>query len=147
MKSFEIQITAGFYIGAAFSVLLLPWNILVSFAAATAIHELCHLLVLQHCNVPVHQIKLGIFGAVLNTGNMTPGQELCCAAAGPSGSLLLVLLARWFPLTALFGLFQGLFNLLPIYPLDGGRILRSIFMLAKMGRWDYNSSDYEQRGI
>lgn len=147
MKSFEVQISGGFYIAAAFSVLLLPWNVLLSFAAASAVHELCHLVMLRWCKVPVYQIRLGMFGAGLSTAAVLPGQELVCAAAGPAGSLLLACFVKQFPLIALFGFVQGLFNLLPIYPLDGGRILRSIFMLAKRAFCDYNSPDYLQRGI
>lgn len=144
MKSFEIQISSGFYISAAFAVLLLPWNLLLAFILAASVHELCHLVVLKWYRVPVHQIKLGLLGAKITTGPLLPWQELICAAAGPFGSLALVLLSRWAPLLALFGLVQGVFNLLPVYPMDGGRIFRSIFMLAKMARWDYNSPDYEK---
>ena len=142
MKSPEIRISAGFYIAAAAAVLLLPWNVMISFAAASAVHELGHLAMLRCCRVPVHQIRLGIFGAGLSTAAMPPRQELICAAAGPAGSLLLVCFSRQFPMIALFGTVQGLFNLLPIYPLDGGRVLRSIFMLAKTALCDYNSPDY-----
>lgn len=146
MRLFDIRISAGFYIGAALAVLLFPWNILFSFALAAGFHELCHLIALCCCHVSVQQMRLGPFGAVITTGPMLPGQELLCTAAGPAGSLFLVTLARWIPITALFGLAQGIFNLLPLYPFDGGRIIRCIFMLAKTARCDYNSPDYKQRG-
>ena len=55
---------------------------------------------------------------------MEPVQEALSALAGPAGSFLMLLLCRVFPEAALWGTVQGLFNLLPVYPLDGGRVLR-----------------------
>lgn len=57
---------------------------------------------------------------------MAAWKEALCALAGPVGSFSVVLLAEYFPEAALFGLVQGLYNLLPVYPLDGGRILRCL---------------------
>lgn len=141
MRSFDIELTAGFCIGAALAILTLPCNVLLSFAVSAAFHELCHLAVLFWYQVPIQRMELGLFGAKITTGVMEPLQELLCAAAGPVGSLMFVLFADRLPLLAVFGLVQGLFNLLPIYPLDGGRVLRSIFMLAKTARWHYNRAD------
>ena len=132
MKSYEIQISAGFYIGLALAVLMLPWKILLSFGIGALFHELCHLAALGCCGIPVRLIRIGLMGTEITTAPMFPGQELICAAAGPLGSLLLVGLSGWMPELALFGLVQGVFNMLPIYPLDGGRVVRAIFMLAKM---------------
>jgi len=126
--------------------MLLPWNILAAFLMASGFHELCHLAALRCIRVPVHQIRLGFLGARITAGAMLPGQELICAAAGPAGSLMLAIFARYLPVTAVFGLVQGTFNLLPVYPLDGGRVVRSIFMLAKNAHCDYNSPDHKQRG-
>ena len=66
----------------------------------------------------------------MELGCLSPVRELLAAAAGPVGSLSLMLMGRFFPRLALCGLVQGLFNLLPIYPLDGGRILRRALELA-----------------
>ena len=57
---------------------------------------------------------------------MTRMQEVSCPSAGPLVSLTLCLLSRWMPILGLCALVQGLFNLLPVYPMDGGRILQAI---------------------
>ena len=142
MKLPELECTAGFYIGIALAILLLPWEVLAAFLVASGFHEFCHIVALRCCHVPIRQIKLSAFGAKIETAAMIPEQELVCAAVGPIASLLLVFLAHWFPILAIFGLCQGLFNLLPIYPMDGGRVVRSIFLLAKMSRCGYNSPDH-----
>lgn len=128
----EIEISAGAYLGLALGILIFPLDYLLAAILAAGIHECCHLLALRCCSVPVTRLEIGLLGSKIRTGMMSSGQELLCAAAGPGGSLSLMLLAGITPLLSLFGLCQGLFNLLPLYPLDGGRICRSIFMLAKM---------------
>jgi len=142
MKRPEISVSAGAYLGLAMGILTLPLDCLLAAATAAGIHECCHLFVLTLCNVPIAEVKIGFFGAKIRAGVMTCSQEIICVAAGPIGSLSLLLIARWMPLLALFGLCQGLFNLLPIYPLDGGRICRSIFLLAKTHHCEYNSPNY-----
>ena len=147
MKLPEIKVSGGLYIGSALAILVIPWKVLAAFVVATTVHECCHLAALRWIGIPVAAVRLGLFGAQITTGFMTPKQELVCAFAGPAGSLARVLFARQLPMSAVFGLCQGLCNLLPVYPLDGGRILRSIFLLAKIDRSGYNSADNLQRGI
>ena len=109
----------------------LPW--LLAALGAGAFHELCHFLALYAAGTPVRGFQLGPRGARILTGPLDPKTELICASAGPLGSLFLLLFLRLFPRMALCGAFQGLFNLLPIYPMDGGRVLRSA--LALLGPW------------
>lgn len=122
----EFSVSAGGCVYGALLLLLLPLKLVICVCLAAAVHEFCHILMLQICRVPIRSIRLGMGGAMIQTIPLSPMQELLCAAAGPAGSLLCLLLLRIFPLFALCGLLQGLYNLLPIYPLDGGRILQSL---------------------
>lgn len=103
-------------------VLPLPW--LGAAILAAAVHELCHLAAVRLLGGRTEGLRVGAGGARLGAVLPTPGRELLAIAAGPLGSLSLVLLARLLPRTALCGLVQGLYNLIPVEPLDGGRAVR-----------------------
>lgn len=121
----EFSVSAAGCITVSLMVLVLPIPWLIAVFLAAAVHESFHLICLKLYRIPVYRIRIGIHGAVIETAALTPAQELLCAAAGPVGSLLCILWVRIFPTLALCGLLQGAYNLLPVYPLDGGRILYS----------------------
>ena len=126
-----LEVSPCSHLVAAAMILLLPFRLLTAAMLAAAFHELCHLIVLLAFSTPIYGIRINPAGAVIQTGVLSPAQELICAAAGPTGSLLLLVLSDVFPLLAFSGLIQGLFNLLPVYPLDGGRILRQLMTIGK----------------
>ncbi|HYH11225.1 MAG TPA: site-2 protease family protein [Thermomicrobiales bacterium] len=114
----------------------------VLFFASILFHELGHSFVAQRYGIPVKNITLFIFGGVaqLSARAKSADVELRVAAAGPAVSLalsaifgLIWLVARnvdyiaapalWL---ATLNLMLTLFNLLPGFPLDGGRILRAL---------------------
>jgi Zn-dependent protease len=111
------------------------------FFASVLLHELGHSLVALREKVPVKGITLFIFGGVAQIGDEppTPGAEFRIAIAGPLTSLLLAalsaLLRAGFSGTAVLAaplayvarinLMLAFFNLIPGFPLDGGRVLRS----------------------
>ena len=103
--------------------LMVPLNWLFAAFLAAAFHELCHILAVQAFGGQIRDIRLGGKGAVLDAAPLSPGRALAAIMSGPAGSLSLCLLAPLFPRLALCGIVQGLFNLLPVYPLDGGRAL------------------------
>ena len=102
----------------------LPW--LAAALTAACVHELGHLLALRLLGAGRSEIRIGCTGAKIHTSFSEPWRELVCAAAGPAAGLLLLLAARRFPRIAVCGLAQSVYNLLPVYPLDGGRMFHSV---------------------
>ena len=108
----------------ALALLLIPLRWLGAWITATVIHELCHYLALRICGVPVYGVSV-MSGAIrMETGPISGGKELFCTLAGPVGALLTLFCYRQFPATAVCVCVQSLYNLQPIFPLDGGRALR-----------------------
>lgn len=54
---------------------------------------------------------------------MTGGQRFVCIVCGPVIGLTPVLLYGWFPEVAAFSFLLTVYNLIPVRPLDGGRLL------------------------
>ena len=123
------KVSAGFWA----ITLLIGWydlELAAAFLAAIIIHEIGHLVVLRICNVSIYDIRLKLNGAKIHTDQMELQQELSCALAGPvaSGLLGALLLRNWSVGSFMsFGL--GLLNLMPLYPLDGGRITYAVLFL------------------
>ena len=107
----------------------------ISIFVAVLVHELSHSLVARRMGANVREIILFIFGgvAVIERLPKEPKKEFAIAIAGPLASLSLALFMliplRLFTLFGYFNLVLALFNLIPAFPMDGGRVLRSL--LAK----------------
>jgi len=113
----------------------------VLFFGSVLAHELSHALVARRYGIAVRDITLFVFGgaATLEGDARTPRQEALIAFAGPLASLLLGglffvlgLLVAQQQVAAVIGwlafinLTLGVFNLIPGFPMDGGRILRAL---------------------
>ena len=122
--SIKIEAGACFLLAVLILTVPLPWITATIFAAF--FHESCHIIVILLCKCPVQSVEVGTFRAKIHTSPLSLPQEFICALAGPCGSFFLLLFARWLPRIALCGFVQGLFNLLPLYPMDGGRIFRCL---------------------
>lgn len=113
------------------------------FFASVVIHELAHSLVARINGIPVKSITLFIFGGIAQIAREAtrPSAEFKIAAAGPACSLLLAGLFSllWLfsrdvtePIAAMafwlakINVILAAFNLIPGFPLDGGRVFRSL---------------------
>lgn len=149
------QPVALYWLTAVVAVILL-------FASVLA-HEVAHSLVARSRGMPVKSITLFIFGGVSNIEREpeSPGAEFQMAFVGPLTSLVigavfllvsfllgglaamptLLLALLWY--TGIVNVLLGVFNLIPGFPMDGGRVLRSIIWkatgsLAKATQWAAN---------
>jgi Zn-dependent protease/predicted transcriptional regulator len=130
----------------------------ILFFFSVLFHEMSHSLMAQRCGIEISEIKLFIFGGVskLSEEAKNPVNEFKIAVVGPMSSFVLAIFF-WF-CTRLLGGLQlslapiitgylvwinvalGIFNLLPGFPLDGGRILRAILWyktgsLSRATKW------------
>ncbi len=119
----------------------------VLFFGSVMVHELLHSIVSQRQGIPVQSITLFFLGGVSQIGSepKKPADEFRMAIAGPLSSLVIggiffgiyfgwrgvdtfaaqfvTGIAYWL---GLINVFLGAFNLVPGFPLDGGRVLRSL---------------------
>src|SRR5215467_2295042 len=112
------------------------------FFGSVLFHELAHSVVAKYYKIPVHSITLFIFGGIARIGRepSKPIQEFNIAAAGPLASFFLagafgamMLAFRTNPkivepaeILGRSNFFLAVFNLVPGFPLDGGRIFRAV---------------------
>lgn len=118
--------------------------------ASIVFHEFCHSLVARKFGMAMKGITLFIFGGVAEMGDEPPTAraEFFMALAGPVSSIFLSGVFYWLYMAGLSGdwaepvngvvrylswinALLAAFNLLPAFPLDGGRILRSILWGVK----------------
>lgn len=134
----KLQISFGFF---AMTCFLLWLNIQIGsfFLLGTMVHELGHLLTMVILRIPVYGVSLTIAGAQIRSGPMSNTKEALCALAGPFSNIVLgALVLHTIPQLAIVSFCLAAVNLLPLYPLDGGRILlcvlRTYLSEEKLGR-------------
>jgi Zn-dependent protease len=122
----------------------------IVFFGSILAHELSHSIVANRLGIPVRRITLFVFGGVshLESESRTPREEFLIAIAGPATSFLIagLLGALWAILApvrepaalaagylAIANAVIGVFNLIPGFPLDGGRVLRAFLWRVTNG--------------
>ncbi len=127
---------------------------MIGLFVSIVLHELSHSLVARRFGIPMHGITLFIFGGVAEMSDQpqNPKSELLMAIAGPIMSVIIGLAllgidnafgAGWpkpvhgvLVYLGFLNLILAGFNMLPAFPLDGGRVLRSLLWIWKDNlRW------------
>ncbi len=144
----------GIIIGYGALPIDLLWKVLFGIFLAillfvcVILHEIGHSYVTQKYGYKIHSITLFIFGGISQAEEIpqNPKMEFTIAVIGPAISIFLgaiayvfYLLINTFPASistqiivitvgtlAFYNVLLGLFNLIPAFPIDGGRILRSV---------------------
>lgn len=121
----EIDLRPGFCVFAVILAALDRSGAIVPLLGAMALHELGHLAVMLLCGADIRRVTLRFADLRIEAGRLSYRQEFFCALAGPLVNLCCALSCRApaAPFAAA-SLVLGLYNLLPVWPLDGGRMLR-----------------------
>ncbi len=119
------------------------------FFASVLVHELSHAIVARRFGLKVSGIQLFIFGGAttLETDSRGPREEAIIAIVGPLSSIVLgvaflvldlfITQVQLSTLVAWLGVVNvalGVFNLIPGFPMDGGRVLRAILWRVRGDR-------------
>ena len=125
----KTKISPGFCVMMALMLVVVPIRWFSAMLIAASFHEFCHYITIRLFTGYKTGVRLYSYSARMDLPDLGRGQELLCAIAGPLGGLILFSFANIFPRLAICGLIQSLYNLLPVYPLDGGRALSCILAM------------------
>lgn len=132
----RLDLAPGFAAALCLLRLLAEPRVFYAFLAAATAHEAGHVMAIYLVGGRVTGIRLGMCDAKIETRGLGYRQEIFCALAGPGMSVLVCLaLRKAYATCAAISLLLGLFNAMPVYPLDGGRALRAgLCLVLPLGR-------------
>jgi stage IV sporulation protein FB len=132
-----IKLHKSFILVAAAMIAAGYGGLLLVLAVSLTLHELAHILAVKHFGGKVNGVRLTALGEIAVVHGLetfAPWQRYIVYIAGPGVNFFLAGLTYIFgwPDWVLYNLILGLFNLLPVFPLDGGRIMQ-MFLGNRIG--------------
>lgn len=120
----KVSVSTIFLMILSAEIMLIPPAPLLCILLASLVHEFFHIIVGLGMGGMLSHIMIYPQGARIEMLYLTKYRAILSTIAGPIGSFSLFLFWRRLPLLSLFGMIEGIINLLPIFPFDGGRIIR-----------------------
>ena len=139
MNGRRVTVSLALTLAAAFIYYAVSIETAIAIALPVAVHESAHIIVLRFLGLKVKRVRAELTGLCIDyCGFAEPLAHIAAAFAGPAGGFLYAyaasLIARetgcaWMELSAGISLLLSVFNLLPVLPLDGGRILLGLMTM------------------
>ena len=141
LKKIKIDFTYGAVILAATMIIGGYSDMIIPLFTAAAIHELGHIsaIIIMGGEISMLTVNAGGLKIDYNSTKFTYLQDIICAASGPLMGLIAAKLASLLGFTVLSGIsfVISIFNLLPVRPLDGGKILYNTYLLLFESRAEH----------
>lgn len=145
MKHGRFDISGAAAVIAAIMLYFFDFSVISAAAVPLLLHECAHIAVLRALGLKIKNLKISLSGLCITySGPASPGEHAIAAAAGPLiGLMYSVVISRaavfhssdWLCLSSGISLIFSVFNLLPVFPLDGGAIY-SYLVIILFGRED-----------
>ena len=130
MAGLGLTVSPGFLLLAAAVYFIGGLGALAAFMAAALAHELGHLAAMFMADASIRGIRITATGPVIEYGgDLTQRQQIGIIAAGPVAGLVFAALCfitdiPFLCYTGAIAMLAAMFNLLPVMPMDGGRLAK-----------------------
>lgn len=132
MKNVQWKISAGAVVLFALMYFFDSSGYVSALVPVVAVHELGHWIPLRLCRLQIRSVRFGICGLCIDyCGRLEGRQALFCIGGGPAAGLLYALACcalsgAFWRMSGALSFVLSVFNLLPVLPLDGGRLVAAV---------------------
>ena len=147
MERLRLSVHFSFYLLLVSAVVFRRGYLLAMYTLAMLLHECAHYIVATNRRYKCNNMQLSAFGAVLygKFDQVNPTDSIAIALAGPCANVIVavICLALWwiFPASYVFtetffsaNISMAFVNMLPCYPLDGGRVIVALWEKARKSK-------------